>query len=237
MRGKIALTTHVAIIGLIGSWGVTSPARAHELDTSMHRVSFAVERSRDVENDWVRAVVGITDEDPDAARVAERVNDAAEWALGVAKKQRGVAVKSGGYHTFPVSEKGRIRRWRASQEIVIEGSDVAPIGELVAKLQERLQLRSLSFTVSPERRRGVESELVAEGLAAFRERAELVRRSLDAASYEIVAISIDTGGGAPRPVYRQREMMMESSSKMAGPALEAGTTRVRVNASGTIELD
>ena len=233
----VAHIATTAILGWVGAFGTPSLARAHEPDTSMHRVSFAVERSREVENDWVRAVVGITDEDPDAARVAERVNVAAEWGLGIAKKQEGVKVKSGAYRTYPILEEGRIRRWRASQEIVIEGSDAVAVGGLVAKLQARLQLRSLTFTVTPERRREVEDELVAEGLAAFQDRAALVRRSLDASSYEVVSISIDTGGGRPQPVFRQQEMMMDSVSSRAAPALEAGTTLIRINVSGTIELD
>ncbi len=105
-------------------------------------------------------------------------------------------------------------------------------------LQARLQLRSLSFTITPERRREVEDALVAEGLAAFLARAALVRESLDASSYEIVAISINTGSGRPQPVFRQQEMMtMDSMSKRPAPALEAGTTRIRVSASGSIELD
>jgi predicted secreted protein len=186
----------------------------------------------------VIAVVGITDEDPDAALVAARVNESAAWALELAKKQKGVKVKSGAYHTYPISDKGRIRRWRASQEIIIEGADVVPIGELVAVLQARLQLRSLSFTITPERRREVEDALVAEGLAAFLARAVLVRKSLDVSSYEIVSISIDAGGGRPQPAFRQQAMvMMDSMSKRPAPALEAGTTRIRVSASGTIELD
>ena len=55
-----------------------------------NRVSFAVERTRDVANDWIIAVVGTSDEDSDAARLADRVNDTMDWALGVAKQAKGV---------------------------------------------------------------------------------------------------------------------------------------------------
>src|SRR5262245_66305490 len=89
-----------------------------------HRVSFSVERSREVANDWVTAVVGTSDEDSDAARLADRVNQTMSWALGVAKQAGGVTVKSGGYTTHPVHESSgkKIARWAASQDLVLESS-------------------------------------------------------------------------------------------------------------------
>ena len=202
----------------------------------MHRVSFQVERSAEVENDWVRAVVGVTDEDTDSAALAGRINETMAWALGVSKKHGGVEVESGNYHTYPIHDDGRIRRWRASQEIVIEGPDATPVGTLVGKLQARLQLRSMNFSVTPERQREVEGELVAEVLAAFRKRAELVRKSLGASGYQLVSVSIDSGGMS-RPRFAQAEMQMMRRAEVGPPALEAGTSRIRVGANGMIELD
>jgi len=132
MRGSgafpLALVVTGAMLGSVGAVGAPSVARARDDESSMHRVSFGVESFREVENDWVRAVVGITEEDPDSARVAERVNEAAQWGLAIAGKRSGVRVKSGAYRTYPIAEDGRIRRWRASQEIVIEGSDALAVG-------------------------------------------------------------------------------------------------------------
>jgi len=64
-----------------------------------------------------------------------------------------------------------------------------------------------------------------------------VRESLDASSYEIVTISIDTGGGEPTPIFRQQEMAVMSVPSRAAPALEGGTTRIQISVRGTIELD
>jgi len=146
-------------------------------------------------------------------------------------------VKSGGYSTHPVHEKGKLRRWRASQDLILESGDVEAVTKLVGTLQSELQLRSIGFSVSPERRRGIEDELVAEVLAAFRARAEIVRRSLGARSYEIVQISINTQGGAPPRPVRMMAMEMASASQVRAPALEGGSSRIVVHASGTIEFD
>ncbi len=215
---------------------LAAPARAHEEAAPLHRVSFQVERSREVANDWMQAVVGVTEEDADAAALADRVNRTMQWALEAARGKPGVGVESGGYHTFPVQEKGRLRRWRASQELVLEGADPKALGELLGRLQERLQLLSLEFTVSPESRRRAEDELIAEALAGFRARARLVQEQLGASSHQIVHLALDTVGAfRPRPELA-RGMALEATA-VAEPALEGGTTRVEVRASATIELD
>ena len=94
----------------------------------------------------------------------------------------------------------------------------------------------MNFSVTPERQREVEGELVAEVLAAFRKRAELVRKSLRASGYQLVSVSINTSGMS-RPYLARAEMQMMRQADVAPPALEAGTSRIQVSANGTIELD
>jgi predicted secreted protein len=205
-------------------------------DNPLRRVSFGVESGRDVANDWLRASLAVTGEDPDPAALADRINRTMEWALGRAKQEKRVQVESGGYATHPVYEDGRIRRWRASQQLWIEGADFDAATALLGELQSRLQLQSLDFSVSPEQRREVEDALIEEALAAFKARADLVRRNLGASGYEIVQLGIDTGGGMPppRPVMMRA---MAAEAKTAAPAVEAGTSRVSVGIHATIELD
>jgi predicted secreted protein len=232
--------------GKLGKWAplalallalLVADARADDSPDPMHRVSFQVERSREVTNDWMQAVVGLTDEDADSSRLADRINATMTKALATAKRVDGVKVKSGGYSTHPVHEKGKLRRWRASQDLILESGDVEAVSKLVGTLQSELQLRSIGFSVSPERRRGIEDELVAEVLAAFRARAEIVRQSLGARGYEIVQISLNAQGGVERRPVPMMAMEMDSMSKVRAPAVEAGSSRIAVHASGTIEFD
>ena len=213
------------------------PVRSDEPDP-MNRVDFEVERTREVANDWVRAVVGVSDEQSDAAALADSVNRSMAWALDLAKSASGVRAKSGGYHTSPVYQDGKLRRWRASQELILESADPEAVSELVGSLQERLQLRSIGFTVSPELRRSTQDALIKDALAAFQTRAELVTESLGARGWELVHVSIDTGGGPPiRPQHFAEAAVMRSSSAPAPPALEGGSSRLSVTARGSIELE
>lgn len=200
-----------------------------------HRVRFRVESSREVANDWIQATVGITAEDADSAALAATVNGTMSWALEQAKDEKQVKAKSGGYQTYPVHEKGKLRRWRASQTLLLEGSDVDAMTALVGTLQSRLQLQSFEFSVSRETRERVQEELVSEVLAAFQKRAELVRKNLGAGGYAIDDVSIDTGHQAPRQPRMMEARVMSDS--MAAPAVEGGSSRVSVSAHGAIVLE
>ena len=201
-----------------------------------HRVRFQVESTRDVANDWIVAVVGVSAEDANPAALADRVNRDMAWALEQARAQSKVEAKSGGYSTHPVYEEGRLRRWSASQQLVLEGSDTAAMTALVGTLQSRLQLVSFDFSVSEARRRKVQEELVSEALAAFRARAALVAKGLDASGYAIDDVSVETGApGYPMPM--RTEVMAMAKANVAPPAVEAGTSRVVVTVQGSIVLD
>jgi predicted secreted protein len=199
-----------------------------------NRATFSVERTRDVANDWVTAVVGTSDEDSDAARLADRVNKKMNEALAIAKQAKGVEVKSGGYATQPVHDKdGKIARWAASQDLYLEGSDVEAVSALVGKLQGKLLLRSIAFSVSPESRRKAEDGLIGEALTAFQERAKRISAGLGARDYGVVSVSIQTpGGGGPVPMMMRAEM-----SKVAAPSFESGQSTLSVRVDATIELE
>jgi predicted secreted protein len=199
-----------------------------------NQVRFQVERSRPVDNDRMQSVLGVTAEDDDAARLADRINRTMDWAVKTARVHARIEVRSGGYRTYPVYNKEKIQRWRASQELILEGSEFAEMSSLIGQLQERLQVASINFSVSPARRFAVEDELITQALDAFKQRAELIRKQLKATGYRIVDASVSTGSGQPAPVM-MRAAAMESSS-VAPPALEAGTSTLTVSVGGVIEL-
>jgi predicted secreted protein len=225
-----------ALLGLFAAGGAAADDCAQ--CGPQHRVRFGVESSRDVANDWITAVVGVTAEDPNPAALADRINKDMAWALEQARSEPKVKAKSGGYSTYPVhDDTGRIRRWSASQQLVLEGSDSAAMTALVGKLQARLQLQSFQFSVSEERRRKVQEELVTEALAAFRARAALVAKGLGASSFSLDDVSVETGSpGFPVPLMRA-EMAMAKSDMGTPPAVEAGTSRVVVTVQGSVVLD
>lgn len=211
--------------------GAVNPVTAADDTPRYNQVHFQVERSRPVANDRMQATLYATAEDTDAARLAGEINRTMDWALKAAKARTKVEARTTDYRTYPVKEK--LRRWRATQELLLEGSDFAELGGLIGQLQERLQVSSINFFVSPERRKTIEDELITQALDAFKQRAELVRKQLAAKGYRLVDLSINTGGAQPVPMMRAA--FMESAS-VAPPAVEAGTSTLTLNVSGVVEL-
>jgi predicted secreted protein len=230
----MTLPARPLITALILCIAAISPAVAADAAPRYNQVHFQVERSRPVDNDRMRATLAITAEDDNATRLADTINRTMDWALKTAKAHGKTEVRTSAYRTYPVYNKEKIRRWRGTQEMTLEGTDFAALGGLIGQLQERLQVTSVDFTVSPTRRAAVEDELIVQALDAFKRRAELVRKNLAAKGYRIVDVSINTGGGHPAPVV-MRAASLESNS-LAPPALEAGTSTLSVNVSGVIEL-
>jgi len=198
------------------------------------RVSLRAERTRQVANDRAHAQLGITLEDADSVELQSRVNEVMQWATRVAEHYEDVDVETGGYRTHPVYRKQLIDHWRATQELRIESSNVDRVTELVRVLQSRLQLQSVDFSISQARREGVENELITDALAAFEDRAGLVRERLGADGYRIVHLDIHTEGTTPSP--RPLRAMEAMSDSVAAPALEPGTSTVTVSVHGTVEL-
>ena len=234
---RAALALRLMIAAALVSCGAPRAAVAEEQPTEpRHRVSFRVESARDVANDWIQAVVGISAEDVDPAALADTVNRAMAWGLEQARAETRVQTKSGGYNTHPVYEDGKLRRWRASQELLLEGGDSDAMTALVGALQSRLQLQSFQFSVSHTTRARVEDELVVEALAAFQARAEVVRKTLGASGYAIDEISVDTGGYEP-PIVRGRFEALAMDAAKSAPAVEAGNSRLTVSVQGSIALE
>jgi predicted secreted protein len=230
---KTAAVFLAAGMATIGSGMAAAQPAAKAEDA--HRVSFSVEREREVENDRVRVVLSATDEDSDPAAVARRINETMAWAFAKAKAVPAVRARSGSYQTYPVTEKGKIRRWRGSQEMVLESEDTAAAANLAGALQERLQMNGLDFSVSPERRRKVEDALIDESLVAMRGRADRIRKDLDATRFELLQARISTGGGGG-PVPMMRMGLASAESSAAPPSFESGTSRVQVTVDATIRL-
>jgi predicted secreted protein len=224
---------------MLAGLALAAASPAQTLPQPRNQVSFNVAAEREVANDWTTGVIGTTASGSDPAELATRVNKQMNEALAIAKQAKGVKVTSGAYNTYPEYGDGnRIVRWQASQDLVLESKDTGAVAKLLGKLQERgLLLRNISFSVSRETQRKLEDELVAEAIAAFRTRASLVAKSFGKASYGLISVNVGGGGSMPpMPMVRGKMEMMAADVAVA-PTFEGGTSRVRMDVNGTIELE
>jgi predicted secreted protein len=223
------------LLAALGMAIACATAQAQErADTLFNLVNLSAQAEREVANDMLTAVLAAEAEGSDPAVLADTVNRTMRDALKVAQAFRAVKARSLSYQTLPVYDKSRIVRWRVRQELRLESQDFAQATELVGKLQASMQVASLSVGLSSEARKQAENSLIAEAIAAFHERAAIVREAQKAKGYRIKELQIGTGGVQPRYYAAPRAAM--ASASMAPPAVEPGTSVLQVSASGTIQL-
>lgn len=205
------------------------------------RVDFSTEVARDIANDQMNATLSIELSDKDAGKLAQQITLVLNDALKKAAAYPSVKATSGNQNTWPVygstlTSSSKLESWRGRAEIRLESKDFKAAGELISKLQEKLQMNGISFVVSADTRNKVENSLTSEAIAAFKTRAEGIRNAWSAKSYKLVQMNLGSAGGAA-PYMPMRLSMKAAESDMA-PAqdMAGGETRLVVNVSGSIEL-
>jgi len=200
-----------------------------------NQVRLQASQSEMVLNDTMHVSLEAFAEAQEPAAVARQINSDMEWALPLAKAAEGITVRTGNYQTYPVLHKNETRGWRGQQDLELEGLDTQRLGDLAGRLQERLQVKAIYFSVSDRQREATENRLIGRALQAFRERAGLVGDNLKATGYRIVDLGVDTSSQRP-PVPVQARMSALAAEAAIPVAVEAGESRVTVTVSGTIEL-
>jgi len=228
---------------LIAGLLLLSPAFADE-DAVYNHVSISAEASADVENDTLVAELFIEHQAKTAAEAAEVVNAAIDWGVKKAQSVEGIKVRNLEYSTSPVYSKARkagevytpqIMEWRVSQAIRVESTDADALSELITALQARLAIRQIGYEVSKALREATESVLIDEAILAFQQRAGQVAKGFGHEGYKLVKVNINSGSIRP-PVPYARGMAMEAAAA-APVAIEAGTSTLKINVNGTIELE
>lgn len=218
-----------------------TPAAAQERsDALFNLVTLSAQAEREVANDTLTAVLAADAEGSDPAVLADTVNRTMREALKLAQGARNVKARSLNYQTWPVYDKARIVRWRVRQELRLESRDFAQATELIGKLQSGvqagLQVVNLSVGLSAEARKQVENALITEGIAAFHERAAIVRDAQKARGYRVKDLQIG-GGGSPQPRFYAASRAAMASMSSAPPAVEPGASSIQISVSGTIQLN
>jgi predicted secreted protein len=219
----------IFLLAALGSACAQSPPP----DLKGSRINLDARASEEVDNDVMRASLFVEMEDADAGKLAERVNQATNDALKMAKGFTGLRTKTSGYSTYPVTDKNKIVRWRSRSEFSIEGEDFRRMTDAIGKLQANMQLGAVSFSVSPAKRAKVEEVLTQSAIADFLRNAEAATKGFRGSKFSVLEASISTdGGNAPPP--RPMVMMKSVSSDAPAPDFEAGSSRITVTVNGAI---
>ena len=182
-----------------------------------NRVNLSESAHAEIANDRLVVIMSAQAEGADAATPADEVNRMMDWAMSMLKDLPEVQVQTLDYRSNAIHDKQTIRGWRVKQSLRMEGSDNRLLGDLVGMLQGQLQVQSIGYQVSDERRRERLQGLTREALERFQARARHIAESLGRDGYRIVRIHIRDGQQVPDPVAPG--MLAEASTAVASARL------------------
>ncbi len=218
-------------IGLLFS---STGLAAHESTPQYNVVNLQAEAEQEVPNDELTVIMAAEHQGTDPAQLADQVNRDMQWATRLAKRQVQIEVTSLGYSTNPQYRDDRVVAWHARQELRLRSTAIAELSEMVGQLQERLQVKSMRFSPTHETSTRYENELIDVALQQFKQRAEIVSHHMPGADYRIVNLQINTGS-SHAPMMMRAEMLSVRKMSVAAPAVEAGTSKLTVTVSGSVQ--
>ncbi len=235
MSNQLKKAAALALLACIGQ----TTAYAENTPAERGMVNLQTEVSREVQNDEMRATLYTEQSNKNPTTLANQISQSINSAMTAAKRYPNVSVKSTGQSTYPIyDDKNRLTTWRSRSEIELKSTDFRAMSELMAQLQEQLQLGGVSFNVSTQQRKTVENELLTELTQAFKQRATILQTAWGSSGYEMVNLTINTENQQHYPpavmMARGSADMMEQ--KVATQSVEAGNSRIQISANGTVQL-
>ncbi|SDC69330.1 SIMPL domain-containing protein [Paraburkholderia lycopersici] len=201
-------------------------------------LSLSAQASAEVPQDVVTITLFYEQEASDPASLTATLNQRADAALQRARSVAGVTARSGQFSIFPSTDRdGRISAWRGRTEVVLESHDFAAASKLAGDLSPVMQVGNVQFSLSPEAQRAAEQKLSGQAIASFRDQALSATRAFGYSSYTIRDVNVGHTGVMPRPVMMMSARAVSADAKMSAPVpLEAGTSTVSANVSGSVQM-
>ena len=220
------------LIFLIFTFGQSTFIMANE--TNYNQVNLSENATVEVDNDILTAILFVQQAGKQTQKLSQEVNEVMAWALNIAKPFKQVKFQILQYQTTPNYRKGALAGWTVKQNLRLESKDMESMNQLIGQLQKHLAIENIAYVVSKEKRHKAESELIQQAIERFKQRAQLIAKSMDKAHFKLVKMTINTNEyQQPMPMMR---MKMSASSNMAAPATAAGTQQITVSINGIVEL-
>lgn len=224
------------MLGLMGP----QPAMAASPPTSTPTLQLDAMASATIANDEMVVVLAVERDGQQIATLNEAVVSQLNAAIAEARRVDGVRARLGSLSTYPnVTREGKPNGWRVRGEVVLESRMLEQLSQLTGRLAEKMQLASVAFRLSSERRRIEEERLLTQAAKSFQNKATQAATAFGFKSYQIRELALRPGGNfQPRPVYMSRsaEAMPMGASAPPPVPTDGGESEVVVSVSGTVDL-
>ena len=203
-------------------------------------VSINEQVSKEVARDTLNVRLSVREEGRDPAVIAQAVTKKMNQVLAQAKTYPKVEVSVSGRSSYPSSNKKDQTVWTDQATISFKSQDFQALNKLVAAVQSQAQIQSMNYSVSEQKMKSFEDDLMTTALTRFRYKANHIAQGLGGKGYRIVNIdmgstpaSYNSAGYAPK--------MMRASASMADEAAvmdaEPGNEQVSLHISGQVQVN
>lgn len=211
----LALT--VSTMGLLSTTSqaalptMNNPAYGQNMQYGL--LNFSANASRKVDNDQVNANMSKTVQNKSSSEVADQINKTLNQAIAIAKKYPQVKVSTGNQNTYLQYDKNqKIIGWTGTANLSLKSTDTVATSKLIAELQSFMTLDGLDFSVSDERRKAVEQELMVQASKNFQAQAASLLPAWNARDYQLVNLEFNQGGDYRVPRAYGGMMMAKAAS-------------------------
>jgi len=231
-------TAPLAAVVAALAFAAALPARA-QTPPPQGVMSLTASASVEVTKDLLAITFSTTREGPDANVVQTQLKQALDAALAEAKKAARpgqVEVQTGTFSLYPrYAPKGGINGWQGTAEIIVDGRDMAAIGQLSGRITTMTVAR-VAHRLSREASQKVEADVVAEAIARYRARAGEYAKQFGYAGYAIREVNVTTTEPqqGPAPMFRTQASAMSAQGDAL--SVEPGKALVNASVSGTVQM-
>ncbi|MGV0961385.1 MAG: SIMPL domain-containing protein [Limnohabitans sp.] len=207
------------------------------LALSSRIIHLSASASAQVLQDWMVMTLFVQKEGADPATVQKQIKGtlASALALTQASAQTGaLEVSTGQLSVSPrYGRDGKSNGWVGVAELVLQGRDIDGIAALSARVQG-MTVSQVHWAVSPELKRQTENRIQGEAVAQFQSRALALARSFGSPGYGLKEVRVSAQESSGEPQMRLATVQMDAAPTPM--PVQAGSSRVVVNVSGSIQL-
>jgi predicted secreted protein len=218
----------MACVATLPLWAQTTPVTT-QLDA---------QASMEVDNDELTVVLSITRDGPRPAALTQSVLGVLTKVTEQVKRVDGVQQQVGDVSAFPIwGPKGKTDQWSARASLVLVSKNLGALAALASELTADMQLSSVNFHLSKEKRKAVEKQLMGDLAAAVNSKSSAVAQAFAFKGYAIQSLNLSEQRQAvAMPMLRMATPMASAMADSVPIPTQAGKSMVSLQAQVTVLL-
>ena len=194
--------------------------------------------SVEVDNDELTVVLSVTRDGSRPAALTQSVLGVLTKVTEQVKRVDGVQQQVGDVSTFPIwGPKVKTDQWSARASLVLVSKNLGTLAALASDLTADMQLSSVSFHLSKEKRIAVEKQLMGELAAAVHSKSSAVAQAFAFKGYAIQSLNLSEQRQAmAMPMARMASPMASAMADSVPIPTQAGKSMVTLQAQVTVLL-